>query len=182
MNHPTRSMTLAFALLATLAVAGVAPADEIRIGYTNIEAVLTFMPEVRQMEQQIQTYQGQLTETLQAKQTYAQGKLEEYLMRQQLGDMSPDEEAQLTRELTALDAEIQAFAADAEAKLAFRREELLLPILERLQAAIDEVAAEGGFTYILNQSNSAGVSTLLHGPDEDDITAALLAKLGIQAG
>ncbi len=61
-----------------------------------------------------------------------------------------------------------------------KRQELLEPVLEKLQAAIDAVAAEQGYTYILNQSTGSGVSVLLHGPEEADITEALMKKLGIE--
>ncbi len=159
-----------------------AHAGDVRIGYTNVELVLSMMPEARQVEQQLQTFQGQLEAQLQTKQEYAQQRLEEYMDRQSRGDLTPDQDSQYVVELTALDAEIQSMVSEAEQKLVIRRGELLEPVVERLQTAIDEVAAEGGFTYILNQTTSAGVSTLLYGPDEDDITAALLAKLGISTG
>ena len=61
-----------------------------------------------------------------------------------------------------------------------KREELLLPVLEKLQNKIDEVAKSNGFTYILNQTTSTGVSTILFGPEENDITEKLMTALGIQ--
>lgn len=177
MRHRIPSLLLALAL--TVILAAPAHAGDVRIGYTNIEAVLPLMPETRQLERQLQTYQGQLQAQIQAKQEYAQEKLQDYVDRQSSGGLSAEEDAAAVAELTALDAEIQTMVAEAEQKLMSKREELLAPVVERLQTAIDEVAAEGGFTYILNQTSSAGVTTILHGPDEDDITPALLAKLGI---
>lgn len=180
MRHRLPSLLLALSLAVILAAP--AHAGDLRIGYTNIELVLPLMPEARQVEQQLQAYQGQLQQQILERQEYARQKLEDYVDRQSRNALSPDEDAAAVGELTALDTEIQILAAEAEQKMMLKREELLAPVVERLQTAIDEVAAEGGYTYILNQSNSAGVSAILYGPDEDDITPTLLVKLGISAG
>ena len=170
-------------LLTLILVAAIAPragADEIRIGYTNIEAVLALLPDTAAIEQQLQTYERQLSLDLERKQEYARVKMDEYLQHQQAGDLTADAISALEQELMQLDRDIQDSVAEAEHKLLVRRQELLEPLLERMQAAIDAVAQEGGYTYILNHTTGGGVSTLLHGPEEDDITAALLAKLGVE--
>ncbi|MBT3221971.1 MAG: OmpH family outer membrane protein [Proteobacteria bacterium] len=164
---------LMFALWIPIAHSG-----EISIGYTNVELVLMYMPETRQMEQNLQTYEQRLQQQFQTKQDYYQNKLSEYLEKQQMG-LSPDDERSLAVELTSLDNEIQQFAAEAEQKLVDKRGELMKPIVEKLQQAIDDVAKEKGYDYVLNQSNSGGVSLLLYGPSENDITEDLMKKLGI---
>lgn len=79
-----------------------------------------------------------------------------------------------------MDSEITKLASDAEAEIVTKREDLLEPILEKLQNAIDAVAEEKGYTIVLNQTNSSGVSTILYGPEEDDVTQAVLKKLNVQ--
>ncbi|MCB9231725.1 MAG: OmpH family outer membrane protein [Bacteroidia bacterium] len=172
-----KSILAVLALLMALSTTGFA---QVKIGYTNIELVLAYMPEAKQVEQTLATYQKKLAEKLQIKQQFAQTKLQEYMELREANKLSPTEDESRQKELQQLDQEIQKEAADAEQKLMQKREELLLPVLEKLQNKIDEVAKSNGFTYILNQTTSTGVSTILFGPEENDITEKLMTALGIQ--
>ncbi len=154
-------------------------AQEVKIGYTNIELLLAYMPEAKQVEQQLEAYQKKLGEQLKVKQDYGQERLSEYMERKEADDLLPEEDEKFQEELKQLDAEITKFASDGEQKLLAKREELLAPVLEKLQKAIDDVAKENGYTYVLNQTNSSGVSTILYGPDENDLTELIMKKLGI---
>ena len=153
---------------------------QVKIGYTNIELVLAYMPEAKVMEQSLATYQQKLGEQLQVKQKYAQSKLEEYQEKATSGKYTPEQLKPLEDELMKLEREIQEFVKESEYKVLTKRQELLEPILEKLQNAIDTIAEEGGYTYVLNQTTSGGVSTILYGPEEDNLTEKLMSKLGIK--
>lgn len=168
------------ALLLFIAFGSTMQAQEVKIGYTNIELILAYMPEMKSVNQSLDTYQKKLGEQLAAKENYAQGKLQEFLTEKEKGTLTPDREEALQKELLQLDQDIQKAAADAEEKLLAKREQLLVPVLEKLQTNIDQVAKENGYDYILNQTTSSGVSTILFGPEEDDLTEKLMKRLGIQ--
>jgi outer membrane protein len=150
-----------------------------KIGYTNIELVMAYMPESKSIEQQLATYQKKLAEKLKVKDDYVKQKYQEYMEKKERG-MSPDEQKRLETELLQLDEEVQKMAADSEYDLMAKRQELLEPVLKKLQDAIDAVAEAGGYSYILNQTTSAGVSTILHGPEDADVTEAIFKKLGME--
>ena len=152
---------------------------QVKIGYTNVEIVLMSMPEAKTMEGSLTTFQKKLTEKIQVKDAYVKQKYQEYLVAKERG-MEEAEQKRLEEELLRLDEEVQKMAAQAEYDLMAKRQELLEPVLKKMQDAIDAVAAEGGYTYILNQTTSAGVSTILYGPDEADVTKPLFAKLGLK--
>ncbi len=150
-----------------------------KIGYTNVEFVLAYMPEFKAMQKQLETYQGQLTKRLKVKDDYVKQKYQEYLSRKEQG--APEAELKgLEDELMKLDGEVQKLAAKSEEELVGKQQTLLEPVLKKLQDAIDGIAAEKSYDYILNQTTSAGVSTILFGPEEADITAALFTKLGMK--
>lgn len=150
-----------------------------KIGYTNIELVLAYMPETKNLEQQLTTFQKKLAEQLQVKEKYMQTKYQEYLTKKERNEFSQESEKEAENELTNLDSEVRKLATESEQRILSKRQELLGPILEKLQKAIDETAQENGFEYILNQTTSTGVSTILYGPDNNDITKKLMTKLGI---
>lgn len=174
-------MKTSLALAALLFLCGLsAPAlAQVKIGYTNVELILAYMPESRAVEKGLQTFEQKLATKLKAQEGFAQGKLAEYQDLEARGKLTPEQRAERERELQKLDEELKKAGADAEYELATKRQQLLDPVLQKLQNAIDEVAKAGGYTLVLNQTTSAGVSTILYGPPEDDLTERILTKLGI---
>jgi|YNPMSStandDraft_2_1061718.scaffolds.fasta_scaffold00280_2 outer membrane protein len=166
-------------LTVLLSVFSLNIAQTLKIGYTNIEYILTFMPEAKQMEQTLRNYEQKLTEQLSIKQSYAQGKLDTYLKMKEEKKLTAQQDEEMQKELLKLDEEIKKFAQASENDILLKREELLKPITDKLQKAIDEVAKEEGYTYILNSTNSSGVATILYGPEQHNVTEKIMKKLGI---
>lgn len=174
MNFKTYIGILLFAFAAAFQV----NAQGNIIGYTNVEFILASMPEAKSMQKTLGTYQQKLGEKLQVKEKYVQQKYQEYMQKKE-GGATEATLKPLEEELLKLDAEVQQMAAELEQQLLKKQQELLEPILTKLQEAIDKVAEEKGYKYVLNQTTSAGVSTILVGPAEADVTEAVFAKLGI---
>lgn len=154
-------------------------ATSIRIGYTNIEAVLSFLPQMQAINQELKTYERTLMAPIEKKQADLQTKYQEFMGLQQKGLLAPVDAEKYQAELMRMSEEIQRQQAQAEQKYLERKAALLQPLTERLQKAIDELAAEKGYDYIFNNSNATGVATILHAPKGDDITRALLLRLGV---
>lgn len=149
-----------------------------KIGYVNLEAVLSVMPETKTMNQQLQTYQQKLGQALQTKDNYFQLKLQEYQEKAEAGateaELKPQED-----ELKKLQTELQTLQADSEQKLIQKQQDLMAPVLEKIEALIKEIATTKKLDYILNSATN-GNSVLLQAPDQDNITKDLLDKLGIK--
>lgn len=150
-----------------------------RIGYTNLELVLSYLPEAQEVESQLRTYEKKILEQLNIKQAYLQTKVEEYTELKQQGKLSPVQEEERRKEIMRLDEELKRFQEESEQNYLKKKAELLQPIIEKLQKAIDELAEAEGYDYILNNSNSTGIAYILHGPKGDDVTERLLKRLGV---
>lgn len=168
-----------FALFSFAVLLGTSAMAQVKIGYTNVEAVLANMPDSKLVEKQLETFQKKLAANLKVKDDYVKQKYQEYLDLRERGTMTPEEQQRREAELLKLDEEVQKLAADAEYDLMAKQQELMEPVLEKLQNAINAVAKAQGFTYILNQTTSAGVSTILYGPEENDVTEAVFKQMGI---
>ncbi len=164
--------------LITLTFAGQLFAQSPKIGYADIQAVLARMPETRTMQQQLQSFEQKLGEQIQTKQTYAQTKLQEYMELRESG-ANETTLAPLEEELRKLDTEIAKASQDAETKLMTRRQDLLQPIIDKLQTAIDAIAAAEGYTFIMSKVDGTGSSMILFGPEEHDVTLKIMKKMGI---
>lgn len=151
----------------------------LRIAYTNIELVLSYLPEAKDMQAQLNTYERKILEQLNIKQAYLQTRLEEYQELKAQGKLTPAQEEERRKELLRLDEEIKKFQQESEENYLKKKEELLKPLVEKLQKAIFEIATQEGYDYVFNNSNSSGVATILHGPQAHDITERLIRKLGV---
>ncbi|MGQ9863594.1 MAG: OmpH family outer membrane protein [Bacteroidia bacterium] len=151
----------------------------LKMGYTNIELVLSYLPEAKDMQAQLNTYERKILEQLNVKQAYLQTRLEEYQELKAQGKITPAQEEERRKELLRLDEEIKKFQQESEESYLKKKEELLKPLVEKLQKTISDIAAQEGYDYILNNSNASGVATILHGPQAHDITGKLLRKLGV---
>jgi outer membrane protein len=151
-----------------------------KIGFTNIELLLAYLPETKTIDKQMQTMEKKLAESLEVKQKYAQQKMQNYMERMQ-GDnpLTESEQQAAAAELQKLEGEIQADVQKAQQKMMSKRMELLKPVQDKIQKAIDEVASEGGYTYILNQAVGQGIPSILYGDKNHDLTEKIAKKLGI---
>ena len=174
-------LTLAAALLTagTLAATSAQAQAPLKIGYTDVQYVLAQMPESKQIESELKTYNGQLEAQLKSK----TGELETKYKSYQAGEatMTDVVKADKQKELQGMQQSIQEFQRSAEQSLQQKQQALLKPALDKLQKNIDVVANENGFTYVFN-SDGGGSPLLLHAPKEGDISDLVLKKMGITPG
>lgn len=129
------------------------------------------------MDNELRTLEQKLMEKMNVKQVYYESKVQEYTEKKEKGMPKTEDEA-AQKMILDLQKEIKEFASDAEIQIGKKRQELLTPILDKLQKAIDEVADANGYTYVMN-SNVGGNSILVKAPKQDDLTLRILKKLNI---
>ena len=66
-----------------------------------------------------------------------------------------------------------------EQELYSKRSELLSPIAKKLEKAMDEVAAQKGYRYVLSSADGTGNSIIVVAPEADDLTQEVMEHLGI---
>ena len=174
-------LTLAAVLLTagTLAATSVQAQAPLKIGYTDVQYVLAQMPESKQIESELKTYNTQLEAQLKSKYADYQAKGETY--QKAAGTMTDVVKADKEKELQGLQQSIQEFQQSAQQSLQQKQQTLLKPALDKLQKNIDLVADENGFTYVFN-SDSGGSPLLLHAPKDGNISDLVLKKMGITPG
>ena len=148
-----------------------------KIGFTNVEALMSYMPETDAIGRQLETYSQALQKPLKVKQDYMDMKIQEYYekMNGSTTGTFPEKE-RMEQEITALQQETQGATQAAEQKLMGRQMELMRPLMEKIQVAINEIAAEDGYLYILNQTSGTNI---LYGAENFNISEKLAGKLGI---
>ncbi len=146
-----------------------------KLGYINSAAILAEMPDVKQMQSNLEGLQTQLQKKGEQLVSEYQQKQQEAMQRKERGELSPVQEEQILKELQEKEQQIYAFQAEMQQKLAEKEQELLKPILEKINNAIQEVAKSEGYAYIFDLSTGA----ILYADEALDLTEKIKAKLGL---
>ncbi|MFK7971357.1 MAG: OmpH family outer membrane protein [Bacteroidia bacterium] len=174
----TKIILLSFVMLAGFAFRAQA---QDKVAYANIQLILNYMPETKSMAQTIQTTKQMYEKKLEPRYKIYQQKRIELEEWAQANPNATQEQAQpKIDELQRLEKEIQQESAKAEQALAKKQQDLMEPITEKLQNAVKAIANEEGYTVVLNTQDGSGVSIVLYGPEDRDLTIKIMKKLGIK--
>lgn len=162
-------------LVLALGIGYGANAQGQKIAYVETSAVAENMPEAAKMQQDLQAYANDLQAELQAMVTEYQNKVKEFRANESAGMPNIVRQTK-ENEINDLGQRIQDFQANGENALEEKRMELMKPLLEKIQNAINAVGKEKGLTYVLDKS--LGIVVYI-GADAIDITADVKKKLGM---
>ena len=160
--------------VALFVMSGMAQA-QVKIAHVNTAEILDAMPDKATAEKSLEKYYGELQSQLQAMGSEYQNKVQDYQSNE--ATMSNLVKQSKEKEIIDLQTRIQQFQANAEQEFEAKRAELLAPILEKIQNAINTVGKEKGYTYMLDLATGAAVYV---GTDAVDATKDVKAKLGIK--
>lgn len=149
---------------------------QVRIGYTNPARVLNELPEVDTVDQQIQELIAEKDNQLATK----AGELQQILSQYEENKASLSEQERQSREEELIEMNRQ-FEAERESYLKEvrdRRNQLMRPIIEKMNRAMEEVAGEMNLDLVLNEGTSYGDAIIFYAESEGlDITSKIIAKI-----
>ncbi len=146
-----------------------------KIGHLNSQNILSGLQSVKEAESNLEAFQTQLQKKGQAMVEALQKRYQDVGRKEQQGELSPKQLDEESKKLKEEEAKIQQFEQEMQQQLLAKREELLQPILDKVNEAIASVSREQGFVYILD----VGTGVLLFADEQYDITAQVKQKLGI---
>ncbi len=148
-----------------------------KVGYTNVELIMFYMPEVTAANASLEVFQKEKLKEISDKKVRITELIKEYQEKVELDSFSSsEEESNLVDAINALEREINEKETYYEYEVNQKRNQLLQPVMNKLQEAIDAVAEENGYTYILNQTSGTNI---LYGVEQFEVTDLIAAKLGI---
>ncbi len=143
-----------------------------KIGYISADEVIQLMPEAAQVQTQLDDFQKSLYQNAQEKQTTLNEAVQKFYkdssgMSASLKEVKRGELQKQVQDLSGEDQKIQN-------QFEQKRQELSLPIQKKLQGAIEDVAKENGYTYVLPRE------ALIIMPPGNDIGPLVKKKLGLK--
>jgi outer membrane protein len=144
----------------------------IKLGHINSQELLQIMPGRDTAQATLQKEAAEIENELKSMQAELERITNEFMQKQ-------NEWTELIRntkrsEIQDKQNRIQGFYENAQKQLQEREAELTKPIVERAKKAIEDVAREGGYTYIFDGA------TLLYSQDSEDIMPQVKKKLGLK--
>ena len=163
--------------LALVTTTMVSAQSSLKFGHVNTQAILSVLPELKTIDEQLQSeysvLEGQLTdmqEDLKKLQT-------DYITKLQGGTMTQEERVSMETELQEKNAKVQNFYQTSQQSLQKKEQELKQPVFQKVTTAIQEVGAENGFLYIFEE---VGGLTVYKSEKSVDVSDLVKAKLGVQ--
>jgi outer membrane protein len=171
MTQMKRFLTAAFIALTALVISGQVSAQS-KIGYISTEELVSIMPETVKADSNLQQYRNALIQNAQEKQSSLESAIEKFnkdssTMSISVKDVKRSELQKMLNDLQAEDQRIQQ-------QLQQRQQELITPINRKAFEAIQAVAKENGYSYVLEKG------ALLVAPPGDDILQLVAKKLNIK--
>jgi outer membrane protein len=147
-----------------------------KAGHTNFRNLINMMPETNTANAQLNQYQNELVAKGESMAADFQKKYEAYAMKIQAGQIAQQEQQATEVALGKERDAIVAYEADVQQKMESKRQELLKPIIEKVESAVTTVAKENGYELIFD---SSVLNAVLMAEESIDVTELVKAKLGI---
>ena len=149
--------------------------SKLKIGHVDSQQLLAAMPESDSARKKLEKIAQEHELALEEMSVEFNKKLDTY--SRNMDTYSDLVRASKEAELEDLQKRIQTFQQTAEQDISQKRRELFQPIQEKALKAVEDVAAENGYTYILD----SGVGAIVYSsPEANDITPLVKEELGLE--
>lgn len=166
---------LAFALIVLMA-SGNPLAAQNKYGHMNYGNLLEQIPELKSGNTQLETYRNKLVEEGQGKAAKWEAEVQEFQKKAQDGLLTGLQIKQAEEKLGKEQKALAAMEQDVIDKVTKKRNDILKPILDKVDAAVKAVGKENGYAMIFDSSL---YNFILSAEDSDDVAPLVKKKLGL---
>ena len=145
-----------------------------KFGYIHSQELLAMMPEARKADSSLQLFAKSYQDQIETMGKEYQKKVQEFQAQEKT--MTDAVKEVRMRDIQKLEENITQTQQSAQEKVAKKKDELFMPILEKADKAIKEVAKTNNYDYVFDASAGA----LLYAKDSDNIMPLVKTKLGIK--
>ncbi|SMO60661.1 periplasmic chaperone for outer membrane proteins Skp [Saccharicrinis carchari] len=167
-----KSIKLLFVVVAVV-FSSSAFGQELKFGHVNIQKLVTELPDKVAADKKLQNEAQKLEQNLKVMNEELDAKYTDYMQKR---DTLPELiRATKEKEIQEISERLKNFQMLAQQNLQQQEQQLLQPIIEKIQKAIDEVGAENGFIYIFDISSRVVIYHSEQSTDVEDLVKAKLA-------
>ena len=126
-----------------------------KVAHINTTELVASMPEMNDAKAELEKLAKTYETDIQTMASELQSKVKQY--DSEAGAQSDEENAKRLQEVQGMEQSIRQYQAQAQQELQKKEFDLLKPITEKAQAAINKVAGVLGFDYVLDSTQGQGV-------------------------
>ncbi len=154
--------------------------SQVKIAYINSEQIIQQLPEAQEAQKLLEDMQKVTIDSMQLIEKDFQTKLADYQQQESL--MNEDAKKKKQQELADLQSRYGQYRQKKTDEIGKKRDELMRPIMEKIQKAIDQLAKEENLNFIFDKT--AAIPVLLYGDAEYNLTNKLLDTMirGVKPG
>jgi len=140
--------------MGVLAMSGV-QAQQGKVAHIDVQQLLADMPEMKAAQAELKKLQDVYRADIESSMTELKNKFDQY--QQEASNKTADENKRRADELAGYERNIQQAEQTAMQEMQKKQQELFKPISEKAKKAIEKVAAEQGFDYVIDASPGLGL-------------------------
>ena len=145
-----KTLVIAFALFV-----GAQVSAQSKVAHIDVQALMSEMPEMKAAKSQLDKIKENYDKEYKTMVQEYQTKLQKY--EQEAPTVGEATNETRSKEMQDMGSRIQQYSQSAQGELGKKEMELLKPILEKAQSAIQKVAKAKGFDYVLDATTGGGV-------------------------
>jgi outer membrane protein len=126
-----------------------------KVAHINTQELVTSMPETKAAQAELDKLRKTYQADLQTMQTELENKIKQY--DAEAASQTDEENSKRVQEVQGMQQSIQQYGGQAQQDMQKKELDLLKPITERARIAIQKVAREQGFQYVLDSTQGQGV-------------------------
>ena len=142
-------------LIALLLVFSFSTFAQSKIAHINTTELVASMPEMNDAKTELEKLAKTYETDIQTMAAELQSKVKQY--DSEAAAQTDEENAKRLQEVQGMEQSIRQYQAQAQQELQKKEFDLLKPITEKAQAAINKVADAMGFDYVLDSTQGQGV-------------------------
>ncbi|MGM0506834.1 MAG: OmpH family outer membrane protein [Bacteroidota bacterium] len=165
-------------LVMMLALAPGLVLAQLSVGIMNPDEVMQSLPETEEVQQELDLYGQELEEEFVNRYSAWMDEVNAYEEQVESGSLSGEEQSALEEQLMDEEEELGNLERRIQNQLQQRQAELIEPIMQRVEQAMQEAAMEHDLDFVLNRQTSSGDPLIYYASDRSvDITEEVIERL-----
>lgn len=138
-------------------------AQDIKIGYVDPQSILQKMPAMAAVQKKLQNYAAKKQQELTQQEDQYQQALQQYQQKQAV--LSDDAKKTEQQKLQKMQQQLQQLSNQDKQDVQQKQQDLVGPLVQQVQDAINKVAKKMNLTYVLNTMTQSGDYIILYASD-----------------
>lgn len=153
---------------------------QIKIGFMDVQAVMSQLPEMENIQSQLDEFVSGKQQQLQDRTASFQEAVANYQENQ--ASMSDQQQAAREKELGGMEQDLRTFQQNLQTEIQQYRQKLLSPVYQDIDEAIASIAEERSLDLVLNKATMRGESIVQFSAQESlNITDEVVKRINNQS-